>query len=93
MTIKIIETYTGPRKIDTENKNIEMANGKMVKYLRTEIKLIDGETYIAYMINEKQGVPVSVESHRKINEISQEQKVANLRSQRADHVMNEGYVN
>ena len=86
-----VETQNGTRKIDIKNKTIAMADGSMVPYIKVGIMPIDGVTYMAYYVNAKAGVPVCLDSHRKLHEISDAQKESNLRDQAVANVMSEGH--
>ena len=89
--MKTVNTYRGIRKIDLENKLIEINGGEMVSYSSIEMKNIEGANYFIHMIGENAGVAVTQESYKELTAISEEQKQENLREQAIANLNSEGY--
>ena len=86
-----VATAAGNRKVDIENKMVELANGAMVPYISIDPKSIDGIPHFFYMINANSGVALTSEAHRSTYKISEKSKRENILEENLRLLNNEGY--
>ena len=82
--MKTVNTYRGARKIDVAAKMVENNNGEMVSYKEVRPQPINGVMHFAYIhADGVNATALTAQGHKDANEISNEQKAINLRSQAA----------
>ena len=88
--MKTVNTLRGLKNIDVSAKKVENNEGDMVGYTDIVMRQIEGEQYFLYVTSSNTATALTLDGHRKANEISEEQKGKNLKQQAVAYVMSEG---